>query len=225
MRKTSLLLALLLTSLVAANAWAAGSRPAPPPPVVTETPEEAGQAAYNRGLERRDKAWKLEEEAAAASSDAEREKLLGKAHKQHQKSIPLFKTAVEKVANFHQAYSSLGYALRKTGDYEASLEAYDQALAIEPRYGEAIEYRGEAYLGLNRIDDAKQAYMELFSLDRTLADQLMEAMQGWLEERRADPAGVDAGALDAFASWLEERTELAAQTARLTAAAERTWGD
>jgi tetratricopeptide (TPR) repeat protein len=227
MRKPTLVLTLLLAScLAAATAWAAGSKPAPAPPTVApETPEESGRAAYNLGLEKRDKAWKLEKEAAAASSDAERAKLLEKARKQHLKSISLFKMAVEKVPNFHQAYSSLGYALRKTGDYEAALEAYAKALAIAPRYGEAIEYRGEAYLGLHRIEDAKQAYMDLFSLDRALADQLMTAMQAWLEARRADAMGVSAADLDGFSAWLDERAELAAQTARLTAASERSWGD
>jgi tetratricopeptide (TPR) repeat protein len=223
---TTILTVLLLSCLVAGTAWAAGSKPAPPsPPTVTETPEEAGRAAYNLGLEKRDKAWKLEEEAEAASSEDERAKLLGKARKQHQKSISLFRTATEKVPSFHQAYSSLGYALRKTGDYEGSLEAYEKALAIAPRYAEAIEYRGEAYLGLNRVDDAKQAYMDLFSLDRGLADQLMEAMNEWLAARRADAMGVSGDDIDAFAAWVEERSELAAQTARLTAAAERSWGD
>ncbi len=227
MRNSTIFLAILfLSCLAAGTTWAAGSRPStPPPPVASQTPEESGRAAYNMGLKKHDKAWKLEEKAETASSDANREKLLGKAQKQYEKSIPLFKNATEKVANFHQAYSSLGYALRKTGGYEAALEAYGRALAIQPRYGEAIEYRGEAYLGLHRIEDAKQAYVDLFSLDRTLADQLMEAMQGWLEARRADPAGVAGDTLNGFAAWIEERGELAAQTARLTAAAERSWGD
>ena len=34
---------------------------------------------------------------------------------------------------------------------------YDEALRLSPAYNEAIEYRGEAYLGLNRIEDAKAA--------------------------------------------------------------------
>ena len=53
----------------------------------------------------------------------------------------------------------------------------DRALELAPDYGEAIEYRAEAYLGLDRIDDAKKAYMQLFNLDRALADELMEAMR------------------------------------------------
>lgn len=67
--------------------------------------------------------------------------------------------------------------------------------------------------------------MQLFNLDRDLADQLMEAMAAWIEERRANPAGIESEAIEEFSGWLEERTELAEQTARLNRSAERSWGD
>ncbi len=217
---------LALGLLLQTPAEAAGSKPAPtPPPTPQEamTPEQEAKAAYNLGLKHRDKAWSFEDKAKEAGSDNEREKLLGKAMKQYEKAIPLFQEATEKVATFHQAFSSLGYAYRKSGQHEKALTAYDKALDLAPFYGEALEYRGEAYLGLNRIEDAKEAYMQLFGSNRELADQLMEAMQTWLTERREDAAGVSSDDLDAFASWLQERGELAGQTARLTHAAATTW--
>ncbi len=221
-----LIVAALLTSglLAPAPAEAAGSKPAPampatPPP----TPEEAGKTAYNYGLKHRDKAWALEDKAKAAETDAEREKLLAKAQKQYGKSIPLFETAVENLPTFHQAYSSLGYALRKTGDFEGSLAAYDRALELAPYYGEAIEYRAEAYLALGRLDEVKDAYMTLFAKERALADQLMEAMQAWVAERRAEPGDVAAEKVESFAAWLAERGQLADQTALLLGAATRVW--
>ena len=79
-------------------------------------------------------------------------------------------------------------------------------------YAEAVEYRAEAYLGLNRMDDARQAYLELFGADRAQADMLMATMKKWAESRRADPAGVDPAALEAFEKWLGERDGLAKQT-------------
>ncbi len=51
---------------------------------------------------------------------------------------------------------------------------------------EAIEHRGEAYLGIDRLDDAKAAYMDLFFHARPLADQLMVPMQAWLQSHRVD---------------------------------------
>ena len=226
MRKLSATIcAVLLLGLLSVQAQAAGSRPAttPPPTPDVSSPEEEAKSAYNQGLKLRDKAWALEDKAKAADSEAEKEKHLAKAQKHYEKSIPLFRKATEKTPKFHQAFSSLGYALRKTGDFDGSLAAYDQALELAPFYGEAIEYRAEAYLGLNRIDEAKEAYMQLFGSDRALADQLMEAMHGWLAERQKDPAGVSEDTLKAFATWLKERGKLAEQTALLMGAASRTW--
>ena len=223
---TTLILAAAVAIPAAAPLAAAGSKPAPtPPPSAEKSPQEMADEAYNQGLELRDKAWALEAKAEAAGSEAERRKLLAKAGKQHEKSIPLFLNATERAPLFHQAFSSLGYAYRKTGDFEAALEAYDRALELAPDYGEAIEYRAEAYLGLDRVDDAKKAYMKLFNLDRALADELMGAMERWVETRRAEPGGVASETIDELAAWLAERSELAEQTARLTAAAERSWGD
>lgn len=229
MRKSlCLITAAAVASLVAPAALeAAGSKPAPPPPSesAAKSPQELANEAYNQGLEMRDRAWTLEAKAEAASSEAERQKLLAEASKQYASSIPLFLNATERAPTFHQAFSSLGYAYRKTGDYEAALAAYDRALELLPHYGEAIEYRAEAYLGLNRLDDAKTAYMQLFNLDRALADELMEAMHGWVEQRRAEPAGVASETIDEFAAWLAERGELAEQNARLSGAAKRSWGE
>lgn len=218
--------AVLVSGLLASlPADAAGSRPttnAPPVTPEVKTPEEEAKDAYNQGLKLRDKAWALEDKAEAAGTDAERQKHLGKAQKHYTKSIRLFETATRKVPTFHQAFSSLGYALRKTGEFERSLEAYDQALKLAPFYGEAIEYRAEAYLGLDRLDEAKEAYMQLFSSNRDLADQLMVAMRRWLEKRRAEPGGVSSETIESFAAWVAERSELAEQTARLWQAA-RSW--
>ena len=93
----------------------------------------------------------------------------------------------------------MGYAYRKTGDYAKALEMYDRAISMAPGfYPEAVEYRGEAYLSLNRVDDARKAYLDLFAADRKQADALMAAMKTWVTARRANPAGVDAASIDAL---------------------------
>jgi tetratricopeptide (TPR) repeat protein len=115
----------------------------------------------------------------------------------------------------YQAWNYLGFTNRHLGHYEESLESYDKALKINPNYLEAIEYRGEAYLGLNQIDDAKAAYMTLFSDSRPLANELMAAMHQWTEARRKDAQGLSSADLEAFSKWMDERTGIAAQTASL----------
>ena len=213
---TTLLLAPV--ALLAAGG-SSGSVPSPDPPPL-KTPEQKAMTAYNDGLEYRDKAWKLEEQAAEADGEKSAKKL-AKAQKAYQKAIGRFRDALEQVADFHEAWSSLGYALRKTGQYQESLEAYDRSLAINPSYVEAIEYRGEAYLGLNRLEEAKGAYMQLFQMDRERAAELMTAMKRWLEERSKDAGELSPDVIESFATWVEERSELVAQVGTL--AAKRSW--
>ena len=83
------------------------------------------------------------------------------------------------------------------------------ALKINPYFDQAIEYRGEAYLGLNRLNEAKEAYIELFQNDRTLADQLMAAMIDWVANRRDNANGLENAVVEQFAVWVEQRSELA----------------
>ncbi len=188
-----------------------------------KTPEEIAESRYNAGLKKRDKAWKYEAKAEKANSEKKRGKLEAKAQKQYGKAIKDFRKAVEKNPLLYQAYSSLGYALRRTGQYEAALQAYDEALYLQPAYAEAIEYRAEAYLGVNRLDDVKAAYVQLFRLDRDRAGELMLAMQTFLERRENEPNGLAPDALAEFASWVRERQEIAQQTARLSGAEPRRW--
>jgi len=108
----------------------------------------------------------------------------------------------------------LGYTRRKLGDYDSALQAYDKSLSLKPSFPEAIEYRGEAYLRMKRLDEAKQAYLDLFAGDRKLADKLLGSMKSWLDTQRA--AGGDAAGLEDFAKWVQERSQIAGQTAALT---------
>ena len=190
---------------------------------ITTDPADQAAEAYNNGIKNRDKAWELEKQAAATTDAKEQGKLEAKAEKEYGKAIRAFRSATESDPSMHQAFSSLGYALRKTGQYEESLAAYNQALELEPGYTEAIEYRAEAYLGLDRLDDAKQAYMQLFREDRERADELMAAMQQWVEQRQTDPRGLDSGIIEEFSAWVEERSSVAGSTASLQQGADRTW--
>ena len=113
--------------------------------------------------------------------------------------------------------------LRNVGRYEESLAAYNVALDINPVFDEAIEYRGEAYLGLNRLDEAKEAYMDLFQNNRGLADQLMAAMTSWVAARRDDAGSLDTAVVEQFAEWVNQRNELASYVHPLDDAAGRFW--
>lgn len=213
----------LMIALVALIVGAMPSSAAAPGNVPSADPADQAAEAYNRGLAHRDKAWELQEQAESSDDANQRTKLETKAQKKYGKAIRAFRSATESNPQMHQAFSSLGYALRKTGQFEDSLAAYNQALDLEPGYTEAIEYRAEAFLGLNRLDEAKEAYMKLFRGDRERADELMAAMQGWVEKRQADPGGLDPAAVDEFSVWVRDRAEVSSNTATLPSDSERGW--
>jgi tetratricopeptide (TPR) repeat protein len=187
------------------------------------TPEQEAVSLYNSGISYRDKAAKLETEAAAETDGKKRETLEAKAKDKHEDSIKKFAKATEKNPNLYPAWSSLGYAYRKIGNYNASLEAYGKALQIQPNYTPAIEYRAEAYLGLNQLDQVKSVYMTLLSMDRQRADELSAAIDKWLVKRKADPAGMNPAELDEFAKWAEQRKIAASQVSSILRPKNERW--
>jgi tetratricopeptide (TPR) repeat protein len=65
------------------------------------------------------------------------------------------KKVVARRPHHGNAWTRLGYASRKMKNYDAALEAYGRALKLNPRDRPALEYLGEAYIELGRMDDAK----------------------------------------------------------------------
>jgi tetratricopeptide (TPR) repeat protein len=180
------------------------------------TPAEQARLSYNMGVSSVEKADALRADAARQADTKKRDKLQAKAGDKYNLALRKFTRATELDPALHEAWNYVGYTNRKLGNYQAALAAYDRALNLKPGFPEAIEYRGHAYLGLDRLTDAKDAYLALFSSNRKLAAQLLAAMQDWVGEHRQNPSGVDGASLEAFASWVSERSAIASQTAGLT---------
>ena len=220
MRIAAIGLGVLVVALGSGAALAAGGGGAPSGgggsfqmPERQLTPEEQAKQAYNQGVRAVKAADKLSKCADEAKDEKKKAKALDKAKRQYENARGYFAAALQRKADMYEAWNYVGYTSRKLGEYEKALQSYNEALRLNPSYAEAIEYRGEAYLGLNRIDDAKNAYMELFQSSRPLADQLMAAMQKYVSDRRA--AGNAAPEVDALAQWIDERSNIARQTASL----------
>lgn len=198
----------------------AASKSAVPP---TRSPAEQAVDHYNFGLKSRNKAVRFEEKARQADKASRRAGYLKKAQVQYGKAIREFQLAVRLNPKFHQAFSSLGYAQRKSGDPGVAVITYDRALALSPNYTEAIEYRAEAFLGLDRLGEARKAYIRLFSTDRGRADELLRAMRKWIEARRGSPENLSKEEIDSFSGWVKDREEIASQTASLDGMKKRKW--
>jgi tetratricopeptide (TPR) repeat protein len=205
----------LCQALALANGSAVPMPASSGPSAPSRSPEEMAAAAYNSGIEHKDKGVKIEESAATTADLKERAKVADKAKKEYEKALKDFKSAASNNPGMYQAYNGMGFSYRKTGDYVKALEMYDKALQLKPGFPDAIEYRGEAYLGLNRIDDAKKAYLEVLAADRKQADTLMAAMKIWIQDHKTTPAGVDAATVDGLEKWIGERSEIAKDTAAM----------
>jgi tetratricopeptide (TPR) repeat protein len=219
MRIAAIGLGLIFAAMGSCVAFASGSGGGAPSggsfnmPERQMTPEEQAKQAYNQGVRAVKAADKLAKAAEEATDEKKKTKALDKAKRQYENARGYFAAALQRKVDMYEAWNYVGYTSRKLGEYDKALQAYDEALRLKPSYGEAIEYRGEAYLALNRIEDAKNAYMTLFQSSRPLADELMAAMQKWVAERRA--AGNAAAEVDALAQWIDERSNIARQTASL----------
>ena len=53
-------------------------------------------------------------------------------------------------------FNLLGFTARKSGDLEKARDYYNRALEINPKHVRALEYQGELFIQLGKINDAKQ---------------------------------------------------------------------
>jgi tetratricopeptide (TPR) repeat protein len=84
--------------------------------------------------------------------------------KNFKEAIPLLQKVVAKDPKNANAYNLLGYATRKSGDPNGSLQYYTTALQIDPKHLGANEYLGEAYLMLGKLPQAEQQLARLDQL-------------------------------------------------------------
>jgi len=79
-------------------------------------------------------------------------------------AMPLLQQVVAKDPKDADAYVLMGYATRKSGDPNGSLQFYNQALSLDSRHIGAHEYIGEAYLMLDKPQEAEQHLARLDSI-------------------------------------------------------------
>ncbi|MFP6869854.1 MAG: tetratricopeptide repeat protein [Nitrospinota bacterium] len=88
----------------------------------------------------------------------------------------LFRKAVKKDEKSFKALNMLGYSLRQMGRLPEAIQAYDRALAINPNFGQALEYRGIAHLKAGNREAALRDHQSLVRLGSPLAADLKEAI-------------------------------------------------
>jgi len=108
---------------------------------------------------------------------------------QYADAIPHLKRALASMQGNADILNYLGFAERMVGDYPASLDYYQCALARDPDHKFAHEYLGELYLAMHQPD---QARAQLAELDRLCPDGCVEKAtltQAIATYMAANPAG------------------------------------
>ncbi|MDA0998907.1 MAG: tetratricopeptide repeat protein [bacterium] len=102
------------------------------------------------------------------------------------RAADLFQRAVAENPRNYKAYTLLGYSLRHAGRVREAIEAYNRALALNPSYAEAFEYRAQAHVRLGNRPAAMRDYRALVRLGVPEAEdvkRLIASMPRWKNER------------------------------------------
>jgi tetratricopeptide (TPR) repeat protein len=180
-----------------------------------DKPDIAARKSFNAGMKSLNKAKDEAAAAASASNEDKKNAALEKMNDLYGRALDQFTDAVANRGDMYEAWNNVGYIHLRLGAFNESIDDYNHTLALKPDLLEATEHRAEAYVAVDRLEEAQSAYMDLFNHDRKLADQLMVAMQRWVTDHRADANGMRASDIDAFAKWVQERDGIAKQTASL----------
>ncbi|WP_159713674.1 tetratricopeptide repeat protein [Geminicoccus flavidas] len=98
------------------------------------------------------------------------------------------------IRNLRYAYLTRGLASAQAGNRRAALTDYDRALAIDPNYLEALQYRGALRIELGMIEEAARDFRQVLALEP--GNAAATAALATLAERAegASPAGAAGGA-------------------------------
>jgi tetratricopeptide (TPR) repeat protein len=191
-----------------------GGRAAPPPDSIPsnpspEKPDKAAAKAYAAGLKALNKAHDLEDLISKSTDPEKKAKAEEKLGDTYGTALDQFTEVLRNKADMYDAWNQVGYVHLRLGAYRESIDDYDHALKFKPDLPVAVANRALACLMIDRLDEAKSAYMDLFFHQRPLADELMVHMQDWVQRHRAASDGVRTGEIDAFDKWVTERSGIA----------------
>lgn len=95
------------------------------------------------------------QKAQKTESDFDKAEYLIKGEK-YAEAIPLLEGVVKDNPRDADAWNYLGFANRKLGNKDKALEAYQKALAVDPKHKGAHEYLGELYLQMGDLPKAEE---------------------------------------------------------------------
>jgi tetratricopeptide (TPR) repeat protein len=172
-------------------------------------PDKAAAKAYAAAMKSMEKAKEIQATMAKTTDPDKKANAQQKLDDTYGRALEQFTEVLRNKNDMYEAWAKIGFIHLHFGAYREAIDDFNHALALKPDLPEAIEQRGEAFMGVDHLDEAKAAYMDLFYHARPLADQMMTAMQTWLQSHRVSAGGMRPADIDAFDKWLQEREGIA----------------
>jgi tetratricopeptide (TPR) repeat protein len=173
-----------------------------PAPDISQDATMTARINYSIGYEAVQKTAQLEMEGASLKGARAEDNRVA-VREGFSKARDHFRIAVGADPAMKEGWNLLGYTSRRLGDYEESLQAYDQALALAPDYPEAIEYRAELFLLTGRLTETRDAYARLLGFEPSYARVLKTSMKDFVKSKQPFPASVSDADRDAFVKWVK----------------------
>ncbi|MEM6440939.1 MAG: hypothetical protein AAF763_14735 [Pseudomonadota bacterium] len=121
-------------------------------------------------------------DAASAAALAESVRLIET--DRYCEALPYLEDLAETLPENADVFSMLGYVYRKMDDLEYSALNYDRALSLDPNHLGALEYQGELFLRLGRVEDAEANLSRLTTLCGACEER--RQLDAAIQERRDD---------------------------------------
>jgi tetratricopeptide (TPR) repeat protein len=123
-------------------------------------------------------------------------------------AVPPLRRAVELLPSQSRPRFLLGYALERSGDVASSVEAYEEALRLDPRDVETVIHLGNLYLGLKRYPEAEAKFRAAIESEPKSPQALLGLAQSLDGEKKPEAA-------NAFRDYLAVQPDGPAARARL----------
>jgi len=176
-----------------------------------QSPESRAFVLHERGIADRDRAMQLELGLSRTEIETDRGRLEKEIDQAYRAAAKEFRAAASSDPQMFEAFADLGDVLNRTGDARGALKALDQALALEPDDPAALFHRGEAYLALDRVEDAKSSFSDVFAADPKRAELLLLSMKQWVIGKRQDMGRTSPETMASLEDWIEDLEAAAAQ--------------
>jgi len=179
---------------------------------VEEKPDKVAAKAYAAAMKTMNKAHEQEVILSKETDPEKRGRAREKLEDYYGRAIEQF-TQVLRNQDMFDAWNQICYVHLQLGAFREAMDDCNHALKLKPDSAQAVQSRGAAFLGIDRLEDAKASYMDLFYHSRSSADQLMVSMHAWLKSHREAANGMRAADIEAFDKWVQERDGIASTTA------------